>query len=277
MIEITQSLLKKVIVPRKNNTHKGDYGKVLLVGGSPQYGGAILMAAEACVYGGSGLVTVACDKSIHASIRARLPEAMLVSYTNFSLLEELMPEMDAILIGPGLGTSLLSKELFKFVLSRHECYQKLVIDGSALSLLADEKPTLLFPEKTILTPHAMEWERISRLKIANQTLEKNQKIQQKLKAIVVLKGHRSVIYSNEDPRVNSVGTPAQATGGMGDTLAGMITCFLGQFKEATLLDSISAALFLHSFIAEELGVNQYVVLPTQISEKLPYYMKKTSE
>lgn len=277
MIEITQEMLKKVITPRKNETHKGNYGKVLLVGGSPQYGGAIEMAAEACIYGGSGLVTVACAKEIHSSIRSRLPEAMLVSYTNFSLLEELLPEMDVVLIGPGLGTSLLSKELFRFVLSRQESYQTFVIDGSALQLFAEEKPTLLFPQKIVFTPHAIEWEKISRIKINHQNEKENQKCQQKLKATVVLKGHRSVIYSQKTPRINTVGTPAQATGGMGDTLAGLITCFLGQFKEVSLLDNASAAVFLHSFIAEELSKKQYVVLPTQISQQLPFYMKKISE
>ncbi len=146
-----------------------------------------------------------------------------------------------------------------------------MIDGSAINLAAKYPLIIPFPEQVVFTPHQMEWQRLSGLAIADQTEENNQQAQQKLGSLVVLKSHRTQIYGSSIAQ-NPLGTPAMATGGMGDTLAGMITSFLAQFEKTE--ETIHAAVYLHSLIGEALAEEHYVVLPTQISAALPQWMKK---
>lgn len=279
MKTISPEMAAEVIQVRPENTHKGNFGRVLLIGGSIQYGGAIMMAAKACVYSGAGLVTVACDSAVHTSLRNFLPEAMMVDYTDFPLLAELLPQMDVVVIGPGLGLSAFSRKIFAFVLSCQKSHQWYVVDGSALTLLSEMKLTFPYPKKVVYTPHQMEWQRLSGFEISKQTSDASQKKQEELQGLVVLKSHRTKIFSAGEILENPLGCAAQATGGMGDTLAGMIGGFLAEFlqpwsKVQDPVSVVASACYLHSFIAEELAKTSYVVLPTALSEKIPFYMKK---
>ena len=151
--------------------------------------------------------------------------------------------------------------------------QWLVIDGSAISLFSEYNLTLKHPEQTVFTPHQAEWERLSGLSFIQQTDENNRAKQALLGAKIVLKSHRTTIYDEAIAYYqNSLGNPGMATGGTGDTLAGMITGFLAQFEKN--IDTVGAAVYLHSLIGDELAKDHYVVLPTSISEALPRYMKK---
>ncbi|NLM66086.1 MAG: NAD(P)H-hydrate dehydratase [Enterococcus sp.] len=263
----------KIIKKRARNSHKGHYGRVLLIGGNEQYGGAIIMSAESCVKAGAGLVTVATHVHNHSALHARLPEAMVIDWTCQTLLKNLLKQSDVLIIGPGLGLNSFSLSLLAFVLKNQQKHQWLVIDGSALTLFAQEKLTLPFPTQTVLTPHQMEWQRVSQIEIAQQTVANNQAKQAALQAIVVLKSHQTTIYAGEiGTYLNPLGNPAMATGGTGDTLCGIIGSFLAQFsKEVT---SVLAAVYLHSLIGDALAKENYVVLPTEISAALPLWMKK---
>lgn len=148
-----------------------------------------------------------------------------------------------------------------------------MIDGSAITLFSDYSLSLKFPDQTVFTPHLAEWERLSGLKFVDQTDENNRAKQALLGAKIVLKSHRTTIYDEAIAYYqNPLGNPGMATGGTGDTLAGMITGFLAQFEKNT--DTIAAAVYLHSLIGDTLAKDNYVVLPTLISEALPRYMKK---
>lgn len=282
MKKISKEMVAQVIQVRPNQSHKGNFGRVLLVGGDRQYGGAIMLAAKACVFSGAGLVTVACDLQVHTSLRSFLPEAMLVDYLDFATLEKLLPQMDVIVIGPGLGLSSNAEKIFSFIIAQQTAQQWYVVDGSALTLLAEKQVSFPYPQNVVYTPHEMEWQRLSGIEISKQTLKASQKAQEKLKGIVVLKSHRTKIFTTSEILENPLGTAAQATGGMGDTLAGMIAGFLAEFlqpwsktQDPRLI--VASACYLHSFIAEKLAETSYVVLPTTLSANIPFYMQEWSK
>lgn len=128
----------------------------------------------------------------------------------------------------------------------------------------------------ILTPHQMEWQRLSKIEIADQNDSLNQKALDDLipnkNVILVLKSNHTKVYDqNGNIFVNPFGNPGMAIGGMGDTLAGIVGSFCGQFKAN--LETVAAAVGLHSLTADEIAQTQYIVRPTQLSATLPKMMK----
>lgn len=272
MRKLTEKILSEVICTRPSNSYKGTYGRAVLIGGNEQYGGAIIMSAEAAIASGTGLVTVATAEKNQTALHARLPEAMVIDWSNRDHITAALENATVILIGPGLGLNKNSQNLLAFVLSYQKENQWLVIDGSAITLFAEMNLSLKHPKMTVFTPHQIEWQRLSQLLISEQSEQANQIKQTEIGGIIVLKSHRTEIYGLTETYVNPLGTPAMATGGMGDTLAGMITGFLAQFPKTDA--TICAAVFLHSLIGEALGNKNYVVLPTEISKHIPLFMKK---
>lgn len=271
MEQIKESILTDVIKKRPDDSYKGNFGRVVLVGGNANFGGAIIMATTAAIYAGAGLVTTATDSTNAASLHAQLAETMYVNYYDKVRLSALVTEASTIVIGPGLGDDFHSQEVLATVFANTNSDQTVVIDGSAITMMAEHK--IDQPAgKIIYTPHQMEWQRLSGIEIAQQSVEANQQVQQEMNATVVLKKHHTEVYAGNDVYQLTIGTPAQAIGGMGDTLAGLIGGFTAQFADTK--KALLAAVYAHSAIAEELAKSQYVVLPHQISEALPTFMKK---
>lgn len=277
MTEIKQSILTKVIAKRKSNTHKGNYGRVLLIGGSENYGGAIIMAAEGALKSGTGLVSVACHSINLNALHARDPEVMYVDWRS-SDLPQLIKNMDVIVCGPGLGATPFAQKLLLQLGQVVTNQQTLILDASALDLIGQNRS--LAPQNAklvILTPHQMEWQRLSQIRIPYQTDAANLTALNKLfpgqNAILVLKSNRTKVYtSNKDVFVNPLGNPGMACGGMGDTLAGIIGGFTAQFGGN--IDSVLAAVYLHSLAGDLIAKDEYVVQPTKISALLPKLMLK---
>jgi len=274
---VSDNLLKKVIVNRPPESHKGDYGRLLLIGGTYPYGGAIIMAALAAVGSGAGLVTVATERENISALHAHLPEAMAFDLREQERLMEQIRKASVILIGPGLAENPLEKLVLQLVLNLVDKRQILIMDGGAISLFA--KQALPFPSSQIIfTPHQKEWEILSGLPIESQDEISSQKAVDQFPegTLVVQKGSGTRVFQSGEKDVYQlqVGGPYQATGGMGDTLAGMITGFAGQFQQVSLFERVTAATYLHSAIADELAEEAYVVLPTEISRAIPRWMKK---
>lgn len=278
MEKLTKNILSQVIQTRHQQSHKGTFGKVLLIAGSANFGGAAIMAATAAVYSGAGLVSVATDPSNFTSLHAQLPEAMVLNLNNFEQVFQLLPTVDVIAIGPGLETSAANSKLLTAVLNRIQEQQYLIIDASALNLIAQNKIDLTVCQApVVLTPHVIEWQRLSGLNHPQQTFSNNQKVFSEIapnQAALVLKGAPTHIYFNKGQIIyeNTAGSPAMATGGMGDTLTGIIAGFLAQFSPWQ--DALLAAVFLHSYIAEQLAPTHYVVLPSMITPQIPFWMAK---
>nr|WFO01193.1 NAD(P)H-hydrate dehydratase [Staphylococcus aureus] len=226
--------LNSINIPkRKEDSHKGDYGKILLIGGSANLGGAIMLAARACVF--------------------------RIEMT------------DSILIGPGLGVDFKGNNAITFLLQNIQPHQNLIVDGDAITIFSKLKPQL--PTcRVIFTPHLKEWERLSGIPIEEQTYERNREAVDRLGATVVLKKHGTEIFFKDEDFKLTIGSPAMATGGMGDTLAGMITSFVGQFDN--LKEAVMSATYTHSFIGENLAKDMYVVPPSRLINEIPYAMKQ---
>ncbi|WEV38238.1 NAD(P)H-hydrate dehydratase [Lactobacillus sp. ESL0680] len=277
MIAIPADILTKVIKKRSSETHKGNYGRVLLIGGCENYGGAIIMATEGTLNSGAGLVAVATHSLNLSALHARDPEAMYIDWHDHGL-PALIKKMDVVVCGPGLGLSSFAQELMQMLCKTLTGEQTLVLDASGLDLIAEKRS--LIPQhvgKIILTPHQMEWQRLSQIKIAFQTDSANLTALNELfpqqNATLVLKSNHTHVYCGDGTIfVNPLGNPGMATGGMGDTLVGIIGGFCAQFGNN--LDSIMAAVYIHSLAGDQIARTDYVVRPTKVSSLLPQIMKK---
>lgn len=277
MLRVDQTLLQQVILSRQLDSYKGDYGRLLLMGGTYPYGGAIIMAAFAAVHSGAGLITVATDRENIPALHSQLPEAMAFAVTDQELLVEQIAKAGVILLGPGLNANELGAHLVELVFDRVQPHQVLILDGGAISLYT--RLALPLPQaQLVFTPHQKEWEAMSGLAIADQGEEATRQSLSQLPpaSILVQKGPQTKIWKQGqiDYYQLSVGGPYQATGGMGDTLAGMIAGFAGQFPQVGLYERVVVASHLHSAIADDLSQNAYVVLPTAISKEIPKWMRE---
>lgn len=280
MTEITEAILKKVITKRSSDTHKGDYGRILLIGGGENYGGAIIMSTSGAVNSGAGLTAVATHPVNLTALHARLPEAMFIDWRDAKL-ANLIKNMDIVVCGPGLGMSDLAKQIMVILRRYTSEKQTVVLDASALDLISQDKS--LLPTNAghlILTPHQMEWQRLSQIRIPFQTDSANIDALNQLipdsNAMLVLKSNHTHIYDGKGQVfVNPLGNPGMATGGMGDTLAGIIGGFVAQFGPS--VDTVLAAVYIHSLAGDLINKDNYVVKPTEVSKVLPKLMKKYSE
>jgi len=203
--------------------YKGDFGKVMIVGGSPGKMGALVLSTKSALRTGSGLVTCHIEYTERNIIQTAVPEAM----ATWGLMANL-EFYDSIGIGPGWGLE-GRKHLLAQIL---EEYQKpVVIDADAINILAKNKEMIdLIPKKSILTPHMGEFNRlVGQTKNHLERLEAAKDFAMKYDLILVLKGANTVIsLPNGNQYFNSSGSKYMATGGSGDVLTGMITSYLGQ-------------------------------------------------
>ena len=160
---LSKDILEEVITQRPSDSYKSNFGRVVLIGGNRQYGGAIIMSTEACINSGAGLTTVITDVKNHGPLHARCPEAMVVGFEETVLLTNVVEQAEVILIGPGLGLDATAQQILKMVLAQHQKKQWLIIDGSAITLFSQGNFSLTYPEKVVFTPHQMEWQRLSHL------------------------------------------------------------------------------------------------------------------
>lgn len=277
MKQITSDILKSVIQKRPPHSFKGTFGKVLIVGGNENMGGAAIMSGSAAVHAGAGLVTIATASVNLPAVHTAIPEAMFVAYDNYSKLNELLQIVNVIVLGPGLGSNHEAVEITKTVLQNVHAGQTLIIDASAITIIAAYPKLKTKIDQTVnvvYTPHQMEWQRLSGILITDQNNQlQNQRAQQALDATVILKKHHSEIYfPSQEIYQLPVGGPEMATGGMGDTLTGILAAFISQFH-APFEDKVQAALYTHSKLADELAQKYYVVLPTDIIDHLQTFMK----
>ena len=238
-----------------------------------------MMSALAAVESGAGLVTVATDQENIPALHSQLPEAMAFAVTDQELLAEQIAKAGVILLGTGLKDNDLGTHLVELVFDRAQSHQVLILDGGAISIYT--RLALPLPQaQLVFTPHQKEWENMSGLAIGDQGEEATRQSLSQLPpaSILVQKGPQTKIWQQgqADYYQLTVGGPYQATGGMGDTLAGMIAGFAGQFPQVGLYERVVVATHLHSAIAEDLSKEVYVVLPTAISKEIPKWMKKIS-
>ncbi len=253
---------------RKRLTHKGDYGKVLVLAGSVGHTGAASLAASAALRGGSGLVTAAIPKSLNDVLEQKVTEVITfplpetkertLSLQALKPLLELEKQCDVWVIGPGLSTN---EEVEKCILQLLPKLTKpAILDADALNIVSKNKAVLKKVKvPLILTPHSAEMGRLvgqSTAAVEKNRWELAQKFAKTHKVTVVLKGAGTVIASQEgEVFINTTGNPGMATAGSGDILAGLIGSFLGQ--GLTPLNAAKLAVVLHGeagdLAVEEVG------------------------
>lgn len=271
MKQITREFVSQWLPKRDHATYKNKLGHILCIGGNENMGGAITLSAGAALYAGAGLVTVATDPDNLYALHARYPEAMFVNMFDQKALTTHIQKADVIIIGPGLGQSKESSSIFQRTLETITENQSLIIDGDGLTHLANKELDLP-TSQVVLTPHLGEWRSLTGIQPPADNIEDNLTEQRRLKTAIVLKKERTEVYISNEVWQNTAGNPSMATGGMGDTLTGIIGSFLGQFEDHK--EALLSAVYVHSAIADELAKSHYVTLPTQIIQQLPIFMKK---
>jgi NAD(P)H-hydrate epimerase len=223
----TPEIIKSRWKPRTKFSHKGTFGHALLLAGSYGKIGAAILAANACLRSGVGLLSVALPEVGYAIMQTTTPEAMVLpdkKPENLSVMPAELEKYAAIGIGPGIGQHADTKKMVAELLEKVNV--PLVLDADALNILAADKNLLqkLSPE-TILTPHPKEFERLTEsAKDDFHRLEQLQEFCEKYRCYVVMKGAYTCIGTPAgNLYFNPTGNPGMATGGSGDVLTGIIT------------------------------------------------------
>jgi NAD(P)H-hydrate epimerase len=263
---------------RKQDAHKGDFGKLLLLCGSRGYTGAAALAALGALRSGAGLVYLGVPESIYAIEAVKLTEPIvlplpdeegMLSCAATREISELLPQMDAVVIGCGMGKSQGTLSVLESVLQHFK--GPVIVDADGINLVSAHKDILRGRTGvTVLTPHAGEF---ARLGYTGERVHTAVKAAKELGCILLLKGHETVITDGETVYINPTGNPGMATGGCGDVLAGVIGALVGQ--GLLPLEATAAAAWLHGragdLCAEAIG--QYGMLPSDMLSKLPRLMK----
>lgn len=271
--------LKRLLPRRRRDSHKGDYGRILLLCGSRGYTGAAALAVRGALRCGAGLVYLGVPESIYAIEAVKLDEAVvlplpdengMLSADVCGQIQPLLSWMDAVLFGCGSGIGTGTETVLRFLLQNASC--PLVLDADGITLASRHKDELRGrTSPTILTPHDGEFARLMP-KDADR-LTQTEDLARELGCVIVRKGHRSLICGDGEPFENHTGNPGMATGGSGDVLAGIITSLLGQ--KLSPMDAASAGVWLHGragdLCADRLG--EYGLLPGDLVEELPRLLK----
>lgn len=269
-----------ILPDRREDAHKGDFGRVLLICGSIGYTGAAYLASMGALRCGSGLVYTLVPKSVYPIVAGKLNEAIVmpvedcggkISTAALKQIARMLPKMDAVLVGPGMGVCEGTSAVVRFLL---ESYQgTLVLDADGINALKPHMDILRGrTSPTVLTPHEGEFCRLTGEDISDRKIAAEAFVQT-YGATLVLKGHNTLTVSPEGGYLNNTGNPGMAVGGSGDVLAGMITAFLGQ--KIPTPQAAAAAVWLHGAAADACAkeFGQYAMLPTDYLQYLPRLLK----
>jgi len=274
------------LLPRKTDSHKGDFGHVLILAGSARFSGAAVLCAQACLRAGAGLVTLGIPQSLNnVFIKIKPTEAMTLplpeteeitlSSKAFGKVREFAKKIDVLVIGPGLSQNKSTQSLIRKLVS---CADKpLVIDADGLNALAGYLSVLPNKVPVILTPHPGEMARLLDVRIS-QVQKDRKKVAKdfvnRYNIILVLKGHQTlVVEKNRELFINKTGNPGMAKAGSGDVLTGIIAAFLAQGLNG--FDAAKYAVYLHG-LAGDLAAkekSQLAMIASDIIDKIPKAIK----
>ena len=269
-----------LLPPRDPMAHKGDFGKLLLLCGSRGYTGAAYFAAMGALRAGAGLVFLGVPESIYVIEAVKLNEAVvfplpdkqgILSAEAIPQILQRLPDMDAVVVGPGLGQSEDTFQITAAVLQNAGCPVILYADG--INLVSGHKDLLRGRDKpTILTPHEGEFRRLWG-PVGKDRMASAATAARELNSILLLKGHETCITDGYAEYRNPTGNPGMAVGGSGDVLAGIIAGLIGQGLSP--LEAAACGAWLHGragdVCAQELG--QYGMLPSDMLQVLPRLLK----
>ncbi|CDI50721.1 sugar kinase [Clostridium tetani 12124569] len=269
-----EEFVRKNLKIRSKYGHKGNYGRTLIVAGTEGFTGAAYLTTEGAVKSGAGLVTLSTHEKIKDILSYKLNEAMIASVENKDEFYRLLINSDSIAIGPGLRNNDDTFELVKEVINKSNC--PIVIDADGINCLKNHLYLIKNKKNSIiLTPHPGEMSRLTGLSIKEineRRIDIAKDFARKNEVIILLKGYNTVITDGDKTFINSTGNSAMASGGMGDTLTGIIASFLAQGYKP--LEAASMGAFLHGYCGDKLSKNMYSVNAREVISIFPYIMKK---
>lgn len=277
---LNQTAVQELLPNRLPDSHKGNYGKILLLCGSRGYTGAAALAAMGALRTGAGLVYLGVPECIYAIEAVKLTEPVIqplpsengtYAVSSVKQVISMLDKKDAVLVGPGIGQSEGSLAVVQTVLEVF--HGPVVLDADGINVLQQHKYILRErTAPTILTPHDGEFRRIGGI-LTSDRIASAANLANDLGIIVLLKGSETIITDSKNCYLNSTGNPGMATGGSGDVLSGIITALLGFGIHP--LEAAACGAWIHGaagdVCAKEIG--QYGMLPSDMLSVLPRLLK----
>ncbi len=281
-------LLPAQLFKRRPDSHKGDFGHVLVLAGSSRFTGAACLSVNAAMRSGAGLVTLGIPKSLHPIVASKLTEGMtlpLPETQSQSLSEEAFREIrvflkrvNCLLLGPGISREASTQLLVRHLLLKVRD-KSVVVDADGLNALVEHLDILKSSNnRMVLTPHPGELARLMDLPVSQ--IQKNRKevakaFTQRYNITLILKGNNTLVASKEEGiYVNRTGNPGMATAGSGDVLSGIIAAFLAQGLD--IYQAAKAAVYIHG-LAGDLAAKdktEISLIASDIIDYLPAAFKK---
>ena len=278
-----KDIYRKMLPDRPEDSNKGTYGRLLVIAGSKGMAGAAYLNAHAAYMTGAGLVRIYTSSDNREILQTLLPEAIVTTYEEYNKEEllSLLTWADSVCIGSGLGMSRLSEKILKTVIE----YVKVpcLIDADGLNLLAENKNYLnqMAERRFVITPHMKEMSRLTGTPVEELKADRIQILKDfisRYRITCVLKDSRTLIASEEKGiRMNLTGNSAMAKAGSGDVLAGVISGWMVQEKEAE--DAAELGTYIHGLSGDlakfERGV--YSVMARDLIEYISKALMKLEE
>ncbi|MHC5098739.1 NAD(P)H-hydrate dehydratase, partial [Peptoniphilus genitalis] len=236
--------IKSLWKDRDDFGHKGDFGKIAVIGGSMGMTGSSYLSSNAALKSGAGLVYNIVPREIFDIMSIKYIEPIAKTFDDLEEMEKFLEEIDAVGMGPGMGLGAYGQEVFKKII---KIEKNLLIDADGLNILS-KNLNLLEERKdftTILTPHEGEFARLTGLsldEIKNNRKTVAEEFAKKYKVILVLKGHETLVTDGERTYTNRTGNSGMATGGSGDILTGIISALM---KNYNLFDAARLGVYIH--------------------------------
>lgn len=277
-----EEIRKWLSIPRRPDTHKGDYGHLLVIAGSVGKTGAAAMACQAALRMGAGLVTLAIPKSLNAIMEVKLTEVMTeplpetprqtLSLRAFNTILRLCENKRAVIIGPGVGTLKETQTLILKLIKTLDL--PIILDADGLTALATQPKILPAKNRSlILTPHPGEMARLiqsTSKEVQEDRIGISRNFSQSNHVHLVLKGYRSLIATPKgEVFINPTGNPGMASGGTGDVLTGMMGGLICQGFD--ILPSLQISVYLHGMAGDQITreMGEKSLIASDIIGKLP--------
>ena len=266
----------------KKHSRKGDNGSVLVIGGGP-YTGAPALVGMAALRTGADLAFIVTPKRVWQAVASYSPNLIvhngssnILTQDDVPLIKLLLPRCHTIIIGPGLGAAPETEQAIQDIIKLSVTEQKtLVLDADAIKP-AGEHNELILHTKTVITPHAGEFKKLTGIQLPDDTDKRKQIVEQwakKLDITILLKGPVDIISNGIQTRLNTTHNEAMTVGGTGDVLAGIVGALLS--KGAEPINAAQIAAFLNGAAGNEAFAKQsYGLLATDIIDKIPTILKK---
>jgi NAD(P)H-hydrate epimerase len=288
---ITAREIAPLIGPRPRAANKGNFGHVLVIGGSLGKAGSVAMAGIAALRTGAGLSTVATPKSVLATVAGFHPEVMTepldetdagtISTRASGAMDALIKGITVLAVGPGISRNAETSEFVRTLVAKSQT--PLVLDADGLNAFEGRAGELNGKGRTlVITPHPGEMARLIGNTIAavqRDRINVARTFAREHELIVVLKGHRTLIAQPDGTVwVNTTGNPGMATGGTGDILTGMVSGLIAQNHDR-IVEAVIAAVHLHGLagdVARE-SMGEHSLIATDLVKALPEAFRRTRE